>query len=70
MKVYTYKDALFTIEKNRHNAHYICKCEYGYDILKETFIGYNLKEVKNKFKEMIKYNFFMDDYEKQNAKIN
>ena len=70
MKVYSYKDALFTIEKNRHNAHYICKCEYNYTILKETYIGYNLKEVKNKFKQLIRYQFFLDDYQRTQYNIN
>ena len=70
MKIYKYKDALFTIEKNKHNLHYVCKCEYGFDILKETYIGYNLREVKRNFADKINYHFFMDDYQKENTKIN
>lgn len=53
MKVYTYKGYIFTIEQSKVNAAYICKCEHALTILKQTYIGYNLNEVKKLFTNLI-----------------
>ena len=58
IKIYFYKDILFTVENTRMG--YIFKAEYNSKILRQTYIGYDIKEAKKRFRLEMKREFIFD----------